>query len=145
MVSYSEGFLRAVLLGYESEKARIEAAIAQIQAQLGRRRTGRPKVATDEMEQSAPQRRGLSLTARRRIAAAQRKRWAAVKQAKAFGTREKLPYFARQELPTPHDNGGVFACGQERVLATRQILGEARHPRLHAWTPCPVSSPGRGN
>jgi hypothetical protein len=45
-----------------------------------------------------------------------------------FGTREKLPYFARQELATPHDNGGVFARGQENVLAAPLILCEAIRP-----------------
>jgi hypothetical protein len=82
MASYDEGFLRAALLGYESEKARIEGIIAQIQAQLGHRGPGRPKALTDEMEQSAPKRHSMSASARRRIAAAQRKRWAALKQAK---------------------------------------------------------------
>jgi hypothetical protein len=35
MASYDEGFLRAALVGYQTEKARIEGTIAQIRAQLG--------------------------------------------------------------------------------------------------------------
>jgi hypothetical protein len=82
MAGYDEGFLRAALIGYESEKARIEGTIAQIRAQLGHRGPGRPKALTDGTEQTAPKRHSMSASARRRIAAAQRKRWAALKQAK---------------------------------------------------------------
>ncbi len=82
MAGYDEGFLRAALLGYESEKARIEGVIAQSQAQLGHRGPGRPKALTDGTQLSAPKGRTMSASARRRIAAAQRKRWAALKQAK---------------------------------------------------------------
>jgi hypothetical protein len=82
MAGYDEGFLRAALIGYEGEKAKIEGIIAQIQAQLGHRGPGRPKAAEDGTEQSAPIRRSMSASARRRIAAAQRARWAALKQGK---------------------------------------------------------------
>src|SRR6266851_4704381 len=70
----------------EAEKGRIEAAIRDIQAQLGHRGPGRPKVATDG---AAPAKRTLSVAARRRIAAAQRKRWAAVRKAKAAPKKRK--------------------------------------------------------
>src|SRR5215472_14026153 len=81
MASYDEGFLRAALVGYESEKAKIEETIAQIQAQLGHRGPGRPKAVTNGAGESAPVRRTMSAAGRRRVAAAQRKRWAALKQA----------------------------------------------------------------
>jgi len=82
MAGYDEGFLRAALIGYESEKARIEATITQIRAQLGQRGPGRPRVITDGMQPSAPKGRTMSASARRKIAAAQRKRWAALKRGK---------------------------------------------------------------
>ena len=47
MTKYDDGFLRALLIGYKSEKAKIQAAIAEIQAQLGRRGPGRPKASVD--------------------------------------------------------------------------------------------------
>jgi hypothetical protein len=80
MAGYDEGFLRAALLGYETEKAKIEGIIAQIRAQLGQRGPGRPKAVPEGTGQSAPKRRGMSAAARRKIAAAQKKRWAVLKQ-----------------------------------------------------------------
>jgi len=65
------------LVGYEREKAKIEAAIADIRAQLGMRGPGRPKAAI--ALEGATTARTLSASARQRIAAAQRKRWAAIK------------------------------------------------------------------
>ena len=61
------------LIGYESEQARIQAAIADVQAQL----RGNPETA-----ESAPKKRTMSSAARARIGEAQRKRWAAQRQAK---------------------------------------------------------------
>jgi hypothetical protein len=69
--------LAMALVGYEAQIAKIDAAIRDIQAQLGHRGPGRPRVATDG---AAPARRTMSAAARRRIAAAQRKRWAAVRK-----------------------------------------------------------------
>ena len=84
-----DGFLRAALIGYESEKAKIEAAITEIQAQLGHRGPGRAKAAPDHQGHTAPKRRTMSESGRRRIAAAQRKRWAALKTAKAEPPKSK--------------------------------------------------------
>jgi hypothetical protein len=79
-----QDILRMALIGLESEKIKIETAIAEIQVQLGRRGSGRPKGAdvTGPVE-AAPRNRTLSAAARLKIAAAQRKRWAAIKKAKA--------------------------------------------------------------
>ncbi len=71
--------LAMALVGYEREKAKIEAAIADIRNQLGLRGRGRPKSAAATTSQAAPGKRTLSPAARRRIAAAQRKRWAVIK------------------------------------------------------------------
>jgi len=65
------------LVGYEAQKAKIDEAIKGSQAQLGHRRPGRPKAATDG---AAPAKRVLSAAARKKISAAQRKRWAAVRK-----------------------------------------------------------------
>ncbi len=89
MARYDEGFLRAALIGYESEKSKIEAAIAEIQGQLGHRGQGRPKAGVEGEGHSAPKRRTMSASARRRIAVAQRKRWAALKNAQAAPPKPK--------------------------------------------------------
>ena len=62
-----QDFLAMALVGYEAQKAKINAAIAEIQAQLGHRGPGRPRVAADG---AAPAKRVMSAAARRRIAAA---------------------------------------------------------------------------
>src|SRR5216684_5055185 len=69
--------LAMALIGYEAQKAKIDEAIKEIQAQLGHRGPGRPRAATDG---AAPAKRVMSAAARRRIGAAQRKRWAAVRK-----------------------------------------------------------------
>jgi hypothetical protein len=74
--------LAMALVGYEAQKAKIDAAISGIQAQLGHRGPGRPKTAPDE---AASVKSVMSASARRRIAAAQRKRWAAVRKGQAQG------------------------------------------------------------
>jgi hypothetical protein len=62
--------LAMALLGYEAQKTWINAAISDIQAQLGQRGAGRPSVVADG---AAPAKRTMSAAGRRRIAAAQRK------------------------------------------------------------------------
>lgn len=84
--------LAMALVGYEAEKQRIEAAIADLKAQLDH---GRP-VAHAE---SAPRKRTMSAAARKRIAAAQRARWAAVKaRAEPNRPKRKLSAAARKPI-----------------------------------------------
>jgi len=80
--------LAMALVGYEREKAKIEATIANIRAQLGLRGPGRPRAAAGTGV-AAPGRRTLSASARRRIAEAQRKRWAAIKGTKTAAAKPK--------------------------------------------------------
>jgi hypothetical protein len=89
--------LEMALVGYEIEKAKIQAAITGIQAQLSHRGTGRPKAASDGTEHTAPTwaafkkakaapaepKRKLSAAGRRAIIEATKKRWAAIREAKA--------------------------------------------------------------
>ena len=84
-----QGLLAMALVGYESEKAKIVAAIAEIRAQLGQRGPGRPRVVANETEQTVTAKRTMSASARRRIAMAQRKRWAAIKKAQATPSKPK--------------------------------------------------------
>jgi hypothetical protein len=82
--------LEMALVGYQAERARIRAAIQEIEAQLGQRGPGRPKrsgaAAAQPAVEPAPaaskRRKGLSVAARKRLSIAAKKRWA---QRKAAG------------------------------------------------------------
>ena len=66
--------LEMALIGYEAEREKIIAKIADINAQLdGRSRRARTSGGTNPTTSS---RRRMSAAARKRIAAAQKKRWA---------------------------------------------------------------------
>jgi hypothetical protein len=67
------------LVGYEVEKQKIDAKIAEIRARLAGGAVSTPAVKKTAAVAEAPapgKRRTLSAAARKRIAAAQRKRWA---------------------------------------------------------------------
>jgi ribonuclease E len=66
------------LVGYEQEKIRIEAALANVRAQLGH-----DNPALTVAEAVAPKKRRMSAAAKRRIGEATRKRWQAFRAAKA--------------------------------------------------------------
>ena len=72
--------LEMALIGYEAEKARIKAVIAEVRAQL---------IGSPDLAQSAPKKRTMSAAVRARIGAAQRKRWAAQRQATEAPERPK--------------------------------------------------------
>jgi hypothetical protein len=93
-----QDLLAMALVGYESQKAKIDAAISEIQAQLGNRGPGRPRATNDG---AAPKKHTLSAAARRRIAAHQRARWAAFKkrEAKAAAPKKrKMSAAARKRI-----------------------------------------------
>src|SRR5580700_7648774 len=81
--------LAMALVGYEREKSKIEAIIADIRAQLGLRGPGRPKAVATIAAGPAATKRTLSASARKRIAEAQRKRWAVIKGTKAAPAKAK--------------------------------------------------------
>jgi hypothetical protein len=66
------GLLEIALIGYETEKARIEAAIADIRAQLN----GRDPDGETLPQAGGTTRKKFSAATRRKMAEAQRKRWA---------------------------------------------------------------------
>ena len=75
--------LEMALIGYEAQKAKLDAAIAGIQAQLSGR------TSSDGAAPQASRKRTMSAAGRKRIAAAQRKRWSAIKKTDAEPTRPK--------------------------------------------------------
>lgn len=92
--------LEMALVGYQLERNRIEAAIAEIQAELGHSgAAGRP-TATATPEQPTPRKKRFSAAARRRMAAAQKKRWAALKTNKAPAKRTQPTASAKRQRAT---------------------------------------------
>jgi len=74
------GVLEMALVGYEMQRNRIEAAIAEIQAELGQdgmlHKDTRPAPATaTTTDEPKTKRKRFSAAARKRMAAAQKKRW----------------------------------------------------------------------
>jgi hypothetical protein len=83
--------LEMALVGYELQRNRIEAAIAEIQAQLGDGGSGRSSsTATTIAEPKTTGKRRFSAAARRRMALAQKKRWQ-LKKATARKTQLTAP------------------------------------------------------
>ena len=76
--------LRMALIGYEAEIGRINAAIAEIRARLG-------KASGDGASQSRPKKHTMSASGRERVAAAQRKRWAAVRKQGKIAAKPAAP------------------------------------------------------
>jgi len=70
-----DNVLRMALIGYEQEKVKIEAAIADVHARLGDSTS-----AATATTGAAPKRREMSTAARKRIALAQRQRWEAFRK-----------------------------------------------------------------
>ena len=77
--------LRMALVGYQAEIEKIDARIAEIQAQLGGKAVPSPAAVA---EKKAGSKRILSPAARKRIARAQKKRWAEHHKRQAEAARE---------------------------------------------------------
>jgi hypothetical protein len=79
MVKVDSGILEMALIGYEAERIRIEARIAEIQADL--RGVGVRSTDPGAAAEAKPKRK-MSARARKAIADAQKKRWASFRAAK---------------------------------------------------------------
>ena len=75
--------LEMALVGYEMQRNRVEAAIAEIQAELGNVRSGRSTAPVATKEPKMPSKKRFSVAARKRMAAAQRKRYRLLRAKKA--------------------------------------------------------------
>lgn len=86
--------LSMALLGYESEKQRIEQKIEELRAHLNgsgsvsSASSRKASVSAPESSSEGPKRRTLSAAARKRIAAAQKKRWAEHRKRAASAAKE---------------------------------------------------------
>ena len=98
------GVLEMALVGYELKRNRIEAAIAEIQAELGQGGSSRSTfTVTASIEPKPTRKKRFSAEARKRMAAAQKKRWAALKAKKAPG--EEDAAYGSCEAPEGDDCG----------------------------------------
>ena len=96
--------LEMALVGYEMQRNRIEAAIAEIQAELGQVGSRRSiSTATASAEPKTTGKKRFSVAARKRMALAQKKRWAALKAKKAPG--EEDAAYGSCEAPEGDDCG----------------------------------------
>src|ERR1700682_3680245 len=98
--------LIAAIEGFEDQKKRIDAKIADLQQVLG---TGTADGATS---QGSNPRRKVSAAARRRIAAAQRKRWAASRNQSGRAS-EAVPSPARKKRK-------LSAAGKRRTIGEQK-------------------------
>ena len=82
--------LEMALVGYQIERSRIEAAIAEIQTELGQGGSRRSiSTATASAEPKTPRKKRFSAAARKRMALAQKKRWQLLKAKKAEAAKPK--------------------------------------------------------
>lgn len=123
MPRVSNDILQMALIGYESQRAKVEAAIADLQARLGHRGPGRPRTSPDGAGQSAGKKRTLSAAGRRRIALAQKKRWAALKKAKATPEQQR-------EKPKRK----ISSAGRAAIVAATKKRWAAYHKAQKART-----------
>jgi len=113
--------LAMALVGYESEKAKIETTIKEIQTKLGHR--GSRKATADGAV--APARRVLSASARRKIAAAQRKRWAALRKSKAATAKAAAP---KKRKLSAAGRKAIIAATKKRWAAVRKAAAKKTKP-----------------
>ena len=111
--------LRMALIGYEAEIAKINTAIAEIRARLGR--------GSGATAQLALPKRTMSAAARRRIAAAQRKRWAALKKSQAQGNSAK-PAAAKKRKLSAAGRKAIIEATRKRWAAYRKAAGHKAKP-----------------
>jgi len=78
MARTDTSLLEAALVGYQTERQRIETAIADIKKRLGS--AGSRQRSSDGTARSRKKRHQISAEGRARIAEAQRRRWAAAKK-----------------------------------------------------------------
>ena len=108
--------LRMALIGFEQERTRIEAAIADIHKQLGT-----TLAFTVIAEPASRKRRRMSAAARKRIGEATRKRWAAFRAAKR-----------KSEKPAKRPKRKLSAAGKARIIAATKKRWAAVHKAQQA-------------
>ena len=131
--------LQAALVGYEMQRSRIEAAIAEIQAELGQG-GARPSTATAtaSAEPKTPRKKRFSRAARKRMALAQKKRWAELKAKKAGAAKPKHKTAAKRwkaNVAAPRKQRPVQVKAAKKVA--RKVVMKAT-PKPKAKKPAPA-------
>ena len=128
-----QGVLQMALIGYELKRDRIEAAIAEIQVELGQGGTRHSTAtATDSSELKATGKKRFSAAARKRMAAAQKKRWAELKAKKAEAAKPKhKPAAKRRKARKPASR----KLRPVQVKAVKKTAGKAKATVKTAPTP----------
>ena len=112
-------FLAMALVGYEAQKAKINAAIEDLRARLGH--------ASGAPAQLALPKRTMSAAGRRRIAAAQRKRWAAVKKNQSQGKSAVKPAPKKHKMSAA-GRKAIIEATRKRWAAYRKAGGKRAKP-----------------
>src|SRR5216683_7213339 len=120
-----QDLLAMALLGYEAQKTWINAAIADIQAQLAHRGPDRPRVATDV---AVPKKHTMSASGRKRVAAAQRKRWAALKKSQAQGKSAAKPAAPKKRKLSAAGRRAIIEATRKRWAAVRKAAAKETKP-----------------
>jgi len=127
--------LQMALVGFEIEKDRIEAAIAEIQAELGNSRS----TSRGTNEPAAPRRKCFSAAARKRMAAAQKKRWKALKAQQQAEAKKAKP-----TAPVKRQKATITTAKKKRTApakAAKKIARAVSKPKAKAVAPRPQTTP----
>ena len=130
MLHHDASLLRAALVGYQRELARIQAAIAVLQQRLRNHSTSdNAGVPTSNAANATRNRHRISPKGRARIAAAQRKRWAQARKSQG----------AVKTEPTPVKRGTAKKKVTQRPRAAKKFLRKA--PPKRAFKPRKQEAP----
>jgi hypothetical protein len=107
--TFDNEILAAAIEGFEAQKTRLDARIAEIRQKLGGDADSSEEPAA-EAPTNGRKRRKMSAAARKRIADAQKKRWAAVR--KESGS----PATAAKAEAAPKAKRRLSAAGRKRII-----------------------------
>jgi len=135
--------LKMALVGFEIEKERIEAAIAQIQSRLGNDDTSR-STPTHTSEPAAPRRKRFSAAARKRMAAAQKKRWKALRAQQQANTKKPKPKAKvkrRKATVATARTGRIVQVKATKKVARKVVVKAISRPKAKTAAPKPKNTP----
>jgi len=133
--------LQAALVGYELQRSRIEAAIAEIQAELGNVRPGRFTAPVATKEPTTTGKKRFSAAARKRMALAQKKRWQLLKAKTAPAKKAKptvAPKRRNKVMAAPTAKKPPVQQVEAATKVTRKVVMKAApKPKLKVAAPRP--------
>src|ERR1017187_8201606 len=116
--------LQMALIGYEAERQKIEATMAEIRGQLGTHSKGASAPAKTPTSEAKPKHR-MSAAGRARIAEAQRKRWAAAKKHSDPAAPEEAPKPKRR---LSRAGKAAIVAALKKRWAAKKAAGEKTAP-----------------